>query len=67
MKINKLMPLLIIAAVVTLSGCQKYYSMAGASTNSTAASGSVSGSVGNSGRSSSRVSTTMSGSISVSF
>ena len=67
MTINKVIISLIIAAVIPLSGCQKYYSMAKDFTNSTGASGNVSGSVGNGGRSSSRVSTTVSGSISASF
>jgi len=57
----------IIAAVIPLSGCQKYYSMARNLTNASGANGSLSGSVGNGGRSSSRVSTTVSGSISASF
>ena len=63
MIINKV----IIAAVIPLFGCQKYYFMACNLTNASGASGSVSGSVGNSGRSSTRVSTTVSGSISASF
>ena len=57
----------IIAAVIPLSGCQKYYSMARNLTNASGANESLSGSVGNGGRSSSRVSTTVSGSISASF
>jgi hypothetical protein len=65
--INKVILSLIIAAVIPLSGCQKYYSMARNLTNASGASGSVAGSVGNSGRSSTRVSTTVSGSISASF
>jgi hypothetical protein len=65
--INKVIISLIIAAVIPLSGCQKYYSMARNLTNASGANGSLSGSVGNGGRSSSRVSTTVSGSISASF
>jgi hypothetical protein len=63
MIINKV----IIAAVIPLAGCQKYYSMAKDFTNAMGASGNVSGSVGNGGRISSRVSTTVTGSISASF
>jgi hypothetical protein len=65
--INKVITSLIIAAVIPLSGCQKYYSMARNLTNASGASGSVSGSAGNSGRSSTRVSMTVSGSISAFF
>ena len=65
--INKVIISLIIAAVIPLFGCQKYYSMARNLTNASGASGNVSGSVGNGGRSSYRVSTTVSGSISASF
>ena len=67
MTINKVITSLIIAAVIPLSGCQKYYSMARNLTNASGANGSLSGSVRNGGRSSSRVSTTVSGSISASF
>ena len=67
MTINKVTISIIIAAVIPLAGCQKYYSMAKDFTNSMGASGNVSGSVGNGGRISSRVSTTVTGSISASF
>jgi hypothetical protein len=65
--INKVIKSLIISALVTLSGCQKNYSMARNLTNASGASGNVSGSVSNSGFSSTRISTTVSGSISASF
>ena len=47
MTINKVITSLIIAAVIPLSGCQKYYSMARNLTNASGANGSVSGSVVN--------------------